>query len=155
MVRELLLRQAYRLYAAVLVIWGAWTLSWSLFGLEMASTTVGYGWLAIAAVGVPVTVGLFATRRSLFEAPAREVDRFTANSLSGWPLVAYAAALVGWSAVFAAWWSGTVSVSSTVVGYGWLAIAAYGTVLTIGLVSTHRSEVLAAVGVQTPENSRV
>ena len=155
MVTDLLLRQAYRLYAAILAIWGGWSLAWTFLPVDMASTTIGYGWLVIAALGVPVTIGLVATRSTLFEVSSPEIRRFEANTFSGVPLVAYAVALVAWSAVFAVWSTAGLGVSATVIGYGWLAIAAYGAVLTVGLVSTHRAEVLAAVGVRTADDARV
>lgn len=155
MVTDLLLRQAYRLYAAMLAIWGGWSLVWTFLPVDMATATIGYGWLVIAALGVPVTAGLVASRSTLFDVSTLEAKRFEANSFSGAPLVAYAVALVVWSAVFAVWSTAGLAVNATVVGYGWLAIAAYGAVLTIGLVSTHRAEVLAAVGVRTPDDARM
>jgi len=54
-----------------------------------------------------------------------------------------------WSLVFLGWATGVVGVSATVVGYGWLAIAAYGTVLTVGLVVIHREKVLDAARIST------
>lgn len=156
-----IVRQGYRLYAAMLVIWGGWSLAWGLFSIEMSPTTIGSGWLLIAGIGVPVTVGLYLSRVSVFDTTTLDIAEFRANSFTGAPLVAYAGLLVVWSVVFTAWWTGvfqgsagTVAVS-TVVGYGWLTIAGYGAALTIGLVSTHRAEVLDAVGVRTIESERI
>lgn len=155
MVTNLLLRQAYRLYAATLAIWGGWSLVWTFLPIDMAASTIGYGWLVIAAVGVPVTAGIIATRSTLFDVSSLEIERFEANTFSGAPLLAYAVALVVWSGVFVIWSTSGLAINATVLGYGWLAIAAYGGVLTVGLVSTHRSEVLAAVGVSTSDNAQL
>lgn len=155
MVVDLLVRQSYRLYAAVLVVWGAWSLAWALLPVDMAATTVGYGWLAIAAFGVPVTLGLALGRSSLFSSSPSEIDRFATNAMSGAPLVAYATALVLWSGVMVAWSAGGLAVPATVVGYGWLAIAAFGVAITVGLVSTHRVEVMAAIGIETPAAEQI
>lgn len=161
MVGTFLVRQGYRLYAATLAIWGGWSLLWGLVSIEMSSTTIGTGWLVIAGIGIPVTMGLYRSRVSVFDTTTPDIAQFQANSITGAPLVAYAGVLVLWSLVFTAWWTGVLQGAiggvavSTVVGYGWLAIAGYGGVLTAVLASTHRSEVMDAVGIRTIERERV
>lgn len=149
MVRKLMVRQGYRFYAAVLVLWAAFIGFWGLSSIPLSPETIGYGWLAVAVIGVPISIGLYATRDSIFTGRQETMDRFTDHTLSGWPLGIYTASIVVWSAVFVAWMNGSIALSPGILAGGWFAIAAYGAVLTVGLISLHRQEVMEAINLRT------
>lgn len=155
MVKQLAVRQGYRFYAAFVVVWAAFGVVWAVGPIDTSATTIGYGWLALAAMGVPVVSGMYATRDDVFSGKTRAINRFNDHSLSGWPLGLYAAAILVWSVVFAAWMTGSLALDATVVAYGWYAIAAYGTVLTIGLISLHRERVVDALGIESVPEERI
>lgn len=154
MVKKLAVRQGYRFYAAVLLIWSAFTALWGGTAIDISATTIGYGWVAIAMSGAPVALGLYATRTHVFDGRVRDINRFNENTLSGWPLGVYAGAIVAWSVVFMGWLTGSLALSPTSIAAGWFLIAIYGTVLTVGLVSSHRDKVMDALHIRTPTQNQ-
>lgn len=150
-----MLRQGYRLYGAALILWAAFTTVWSTPFLQLPTTTIGYGWITIAAAGIPLALGLYVTRADVFTGKPRTINRFNNHSLSGWPLGLYCAALVVWSGVFAGWLLGLTALSPTIVASGWFVIAGYGALLTIGLVTLHRDKVLEAAHIRTPDKDTI
>ncbi|MFA1609995.1 hypothetical protein [Halobellus rubicundus] len=148
---EGVIRQAYRGYGAAVIVWAGWSAVWLGTDLRMDPSVLGYGWLAIAAFGAVVGVsmasvhlrgdGLFRT-----EPNRRRLARFDEHRLSGAPLYAYVAALVGWAVLTGAWTAGLVAgIDAALVGYGWIAIALYGVGLTIALAVTHKRDLADAV----------
>lgn len=147
---KLIMRQSYRLYMGALGVLGAWSLLRSTGTISMDPLTLGYGWIALAVAGGVLTIGLYRTRESTFTGSTEERRQFNRHILSGAPLQLYGLVIVGWAAVFGIWYAGLVEMSTTVLGYGWLAIAAYGAILTTGLISKHSSVVADTL---TPSSS--
>jgi hypothetical protein len=148
-------RQAYRGYGVAAVVWAGWSAVWLGTDLRMDPATVGYGWLAIAAVGAVLGVTMVTMRYhdgyDLFREDRRTVRRFEDHSLSGTPLHIYVGGMGAWSVLTVAWLTGVVgTVGASVVGYGWFAIALYGLGLTVGLAVKHKQELVDAVDDVTP-----
>lgn len=144
-------RQGYRLYLATLAIWSVWTAVWMNLELSISAMTIGYGWYAISLGGIGLTAGLVATRTELFAGSPGSFDRFADSDRTALALGGYAAALVAWSAVSVAWWTGAVPLGTGLVGTGWLAVAAFGLLLTIGLCVAHWSDLAGAARLRTPD----
>lgn len=141
-------RQGYRLYLATLAIWSVWTAVWMNLNLSISATSIGYGWYAISLGGLGLTAGLVTTRTELFAGSRQSVERFSDSGRTAVALGAYTTALVVWSAVSVAWWTGAVALGSELVGTGWLAVAAFGLLLTVGLCVAHWSELSVAAGLR-------
>lgn len=154
MVRKLVVRQGYRFYASVLVLWAGFSALWGLTSIQLSPRTIGFGWLVVAFIGVPISIGLYMTRENVFTGRQRTRERFTDHTLSGWPLGIYAASILAWSAVFVGWIAGSITLTPGIIAGGWFAIAAYGALLTVGLISLHRQEVMDAINLRTPEDIR-
>ncbi|WP_256402178.1 hypothetical protein [Halorubrum salinum] len=140
--------QCFRGYCALAVIVSGFTALWALGVISVAIPVVGYAWFAVAAAGTVVAAGLFTRREEAVEADATDdrLDRFERSSLTGTPLTLYAGALAAWAAVSFGWVLGGMSADGlAVVGYGWLAIAAYGALVGVGLVVNHSTAVATAV----------
>ncbi|MGQ4554490.1 hypothetical protein [Halobellus sp. GM3] len=150
-----IVRQTYRGYGVAAVVWAGWSIAWAGTGLRMDPATIGYGWLAIAAVGA-VLAGTMVTMRvhddyQLFRTDRRHRKRFEAHSLGSTPLHLYVAGMGAWGVLTAAWVLGSVgSLSATIVAYGWFGIALYGAVLTVGLAVKHKQELRDAAVDVTP-----
>lgn len=143
-----LITQCFRGYCALAVIVAGFTALWALGVITVAIPVVGYAWFAVAAVGTVVAVGMLTKQQEAIEADATEarLTRFEESSLTGTPLNLYIGALAGWAAVSFGWVLGGMSAAGlSVVGYGWLAIAAYGVVVGIGLARTHSEDVAVAI----------
>ncbi|MFB6090214.1 MAG: hypothetical protein ABEJ97_04070 [Halobellus sp.] len=145
-------RQVYRGYGIAALVWAGWSLVWLGTDIRMEPSTIGYGWLTVAAVGLVLGVTMTGMRVhddfQLFRTDEnrRTLRRFDDHSLSGTPLHLYIGLLAVWSALTLAWVTGAVAaVGTTVVGYGWLAIALYGGVLTVGLAVQHKQRLADAV----------
>ncbi|WP_049983880.1 hypothetical protein [Halorubrum sp. BV1] len=142
------LTQCFRGYCALAVVVSGFTALWALGVISVAVPVVGYAWFAVAAVGTVVAAGMFARREEVIESDATDdrIDRFERTSLTGTPLALYVGALAAWTAVSFGWVLGGMSADGlALVGYGWLAIAAYGAVVGVGLAVTHGDAVTTAV----------
>jgi len=143
-----LVTQSFRGYCAVAVIVAGFTGLWAVDVISVAIPVVGYAWLAVAAIGTLVAVGMAARPEEVIEPDATDdrIEEFEETAVTGAPLNLYAVALAAWACVSFGWVLGGMSAAGlTVVGYGWLAIAAYGVLVAAGLVATHSDEVATAV----------
>lgn len=141
------LTQCFRGYAAVAVVVAGFTALWALGIIEVALPIVGYAWFAVAAVGVFVSVGIAAKDDEVIEADATEerVETFEDATVTGRPFEGYILALAVWAAVSFGWVLGGSSAAGLdVVGYGWLAIAAYGVVVGLGIARNHSEDIATA-----------
>ncbi len=147
MMRQLL-TQSFRGYAAIAAVIAGFTALWALGFIEMSMSIVGYAWFAVAAVGTVVAVGMATKPDEVVEpdATADRIEAFEGTIVTGRPLDLYIGALAGWAAVSFGWVLGGASAAGlTVVGYGWLAIAAYGVLVGAGLLMNHSDDVATAV----------
>lgn len=141
------LTQCFRGYAAVAVVVAGFTALWALGIIEIALPIVGYAWFAVAAAGVFVSVGITAKNDEVIEPDAAEerVETFEDATVTGRPFEGYILALAVWAAVSFGWVLGGMSAAGLdVVGYGWLAIAAYGVVVGLGIARNHSEDVATA-----------
>ncbi len=143
-----ILTQCFRGYAAVGALAAGGTAFWALGAIDASMPLVGYGWLAVAAFGLVVAVGMAVKREEVIEpdmTPER-IEAFENTTFTGRPLELYLVALSLWAAVSFGWVLGGMSASGlAVVGYGWLAVAAYGGAVGAGIVMNHREDVVRAV----------
>ena len=80
------------------------------------------------------------------DATTARIETFEASAITARPLELYMGALAAWAAVSFGWVLGGMSASGlAVVGYGWLSIAIYGGVVSIGLAMNHREDVTTAL----------
>lgn len=121
------------MYAAVLVLWAAWSGGWLAPDVAMAASAVGTGWLAIAAFGAVVGVALGLTRVSdeyrLFKTQSNRerIRRFRDHVFGGGFLGLYVVALAAWSLLTVKWVVLNLGiVGRSIVAYGWFLIALYG-----------------------------
>jgi hypothetical protein len=143
-----ILTQCFRGYAAIGVVAAGFTALWALGVVDVAMPLVGYAWFVVAAVGTVVAVGLATKKEEAVEQDAVEerIEVFETATVTGRPLELYIGLLAAWAAVSFGWVLGGMAASGlVVVGYGWLAIAAYGVVVGIGIAMNHRTEVATAV----------
>ncbi len=150
-------RQAYRLYAAALVLWAAWSGVWLVTDIGMTASAVGTGWFVVAAFGAIVGVALALTRVSdeyrLFETGTNRerVRRFRDHVFGGQFLGLYVVAIAAWSFLTVEWVVVDLGiVGRTIVAYGWFLVALYGLALTIGLTTKHGEAVVEEVDEVTP-----
>jgi hypothetical protein len=150
-------RQAYRLYAAALVLWAAWSGVWLVTEIGMTASTVGTGWLVVAAFGAVVAVGLGLTRASdeyrLFKTRSNRerIRRFRDHAFGGGFLGLYVVALAAWSFLTVEWVVINLGiVGRSIVAYGWFMIAVYGLALAVGLTTKHSEAVAEEVDAVTP-----
>ncbi|TKX73718.1 hypothetical protein EXE46_12655 [Halorubrum sp. GN11_10-6_MGM] len=130
------------------VIVAGFTALWALGVIDVAVPIVGYAWFAVAAIGTVVAVGMTTRKDDVVEADAstERVEEFEEATVTGLPLNLYVGALAAWAAVSFGWVLGGMSAAGLeVVGYGWLAIAAYGAIVGIGLARNHNDELATAV----------
>lgn len=142
------LTQLFRSYAALAVAVAGFTALWAIGVVDVSMPLVGYAWLAVAAVGGVVALGMVTKQEEALEADASDerIEQFEESSLTGWPLEGYVASLALWAAVSFGWILGGQSPDGLlVVGYGWLAIAVYGLLVGIGIVNNHRKAVAKAI----------
>jgi hypothetical protein len=145
--RETLTR-FFRGYAAIAVIVAGFTALWALGVIDVAIPLVGYAWFAVAAVGTVVAVGMTVKNEEVIETDAAEerISEFEKAMVTGRPFEFYIGALAAWAAVSFGWVLGGMSAAGlTVVGYGWLAIAAYGLVVGLGIIMNHKEELSTVV----------
>jgi len=124
------------------------TALWALGVISVAVPIIGYAWFAVAGVGTVVAVGMVSREDEVIEPDMgdKRVEEFESASLTSGPLDIYIGALAAWAAVSFGWVLGGMSAAGLgVIGYGWLAIAAYGVVLAVGLVRNHSEDVAVAV----------
>jgi hypothetical protein len=148
MVRKFMVDQGFRVYSIALLVVAGFTGAWSLGAVDAAPLTLGVLWAGVAALGgIAAVVMALRKDRAVADDMSRERRRtFETNPLTGTPLNVYLAGLAGWAAVTLAWLAAGLGTGfATVVGYGWVAVAAYGGVLTLGLVVTHSETVITAV----------
>ncbi len=141
-------RQCFRGYAAIGVIAAGFTAAWAMGIVDVAIPLVGYAWFAVAAVGTVIAVGMVTKKEAVIEPNAADerIDTFEESTVTGRPFELYIGALAAWAAVSFGWVLGGMSAAGlTVVGYGWLAIAAYGVIVGIGIALNHRNDVATAV----------
>lgn len=150
-------RQAYRLYAAALVLWAAWSGVWLVTDIGMTASNIGAGWLVVAAFGAVVCVGLGLTRVSdeyrLFKTQSNRerIRRFRDHVFGGGFLGLYVVALAAWSFLTVEWVVINLGlVGRSIVAYGWFMIALYGLALGIGLTTKHSEAVTEEVDELTP-----
>jgi hypothetical protein len=143
-----ILRQCFRGYAAIGVIAAGFTAAWAMGIVDVTIPLVGYAWFAVAAVGTVIAVGMVTRRETVIESNAADerVEAFERSSVTGRPFELYIAALAAWAAVSFGWVLGGMSPAGlTVVGYGWLAIAAYGASVGVAIAINHRDDVATAI----------
>lgn len=143
-----LLTQCFRAYAVIGVLAAGFTALWTIGVIDVAIPFVGYAWLGVAAVGTVVAVGMITKKDEVIEPDAVEerIDDFEDATVTGRPFDLYIGALAMWAAVSSGWVLGGMSAAGlTVVGYGWLAIAAYGVVVVAGIALNHKADIVDAV----------
>ncbi|MDB9252873.1 hypothetical protein [Halorubrum ezzemoulense] len=143
-----LVTQSFRGYCALAVIVAGFTGLWAVGVISVEIPVVGYAWFAVAGIGTLVAAGMAAQPEEVIEADATDerVEEFEETTVTGAPLNLYAAALAAWACVSFGWVLGGMSAAGlTVVGYGWLVVAAYGALVAAGLVATHSEEVTTAI----------
>lgn len=143
-----LLTQSFRGYAAIAAIVAGFTALWAIGIVEVSISIVGYAWFAVAAVGTVVAIGMAAKPEEVIEPDATDerIETFEESELTGTPLNTYVVALAMWAAVSFGWVLGGMSAAGlTVVGYGWLAIAAYGLIVALGIALNHSDDIETAI----------
>ncbi|OYR56515.1 hypothetical protein [Halorubrum halodurans] len=143
-----LVTRSFRAYSALAVTLAGLTALWALDVVAVPIPVVGYGWLGVAVVGTLVAVGMYTAPEATLERDATDerLETFEESTFTGRPLELYIGALAVWAAVSFGWVVGGMSPGGLeLVGYGWLAIAFYGAVVVIGLVTTHGDAVATAV----------
>ena len=137
-------RQAYRLYAAALVLWAAWSGVWLVTDVGTTASAVGTGWLVVAAFGAMVGVALALTRVSdeyrLFKTRTNRerIRRFRGHAFGGQFLGLYVVAIAAWSFLTVEWLVVNLGiVGRPIVAYGWFLVALYGLALAVGLTTKH------------------
>lgn len=150
MANKLLIDQGFRVYAIALLVVGVFTGLWGTGIVTLEPTTIGYVWIAMAVIGASVAVAVVANRdHALVNDMATERrETFIDNPLTDTPLHIYFG-LLGFLSVSTAGLLalGLGNTAITLVGYGWVAAAGYGVVLTLGLVVTHANSVKKAASV--------
>lgn len=150
MAHKLLIDQGFRVYAIALLVVGAFTGLWGAGIVTLEPTTIGYVWIAMAVFGAAVAIaaGINKDRTLVDDMAAERRSKFEDNPLTDTPLHIYVGLLGLLSVATAALVAvGLGSTAVTLVGYGWVAAAGYGVVLTLGLVVTHANSVKKAVSV--------
>lgn len=145
---RVLLTQCFRGYAAVGALGAVLTALLAFGVVDISLSALGYGWLGVAALGAVVGLGILTNKETVLEADTsfQRLETFEETVFTGRPLDAYIVALGAWAAVSVGWVLGGMSTSGlTVVGYGWLSIAAYGAFVGIGIVLNHREDVRTAI----------
>lgn len=143
-----ILNQCFRGYAALGVIAAGFTALWAVGVIDVAMPLVGYAWFVVAAAGTVIAVTMARKPDEVIESDAADdrIETFEEATVTGRPLDMYIGALAAWAAVSFGWVLGGMGAAGlTVVGYGWLAIAAYGVVVGIGIAKNHSEDVTAAV----------
>lgn len=143
-----LFTQCFRAYAVIGVLAAGFTALWTLGVIDVAVPFVGYAWLAVAAVGTVIAVGMITKKETVIEPDAAEerLDDFEDATVTGRPFDLYIGALAMWAAVSFGWVLGGMGTAGlTVVGYGWFAIAAYGLVVGLGIALNHKEDVADAI----------
>ncbi|OYR85491.1 hypothetical protein DJ84_02420 [Halorubrum ezzemoulense] len=143
-----LVTQSFRGYCALAVIVAGFTGLWAVGVISVEIPVVGYAWFAVAGIGTLVAAGMAAQPEEVIEPDATDerLEEFEETTVTGAPLNLYAAALAASACVSFGWVLGGMSAAGlTVVGYGWLAVAAYGALVAAGLVATHSEEVTTAI----------
>ncbi len=133
-------------YAVIAVAAAGFTALWALGVIDLAMPLIGYAWFAVAAVGTVVAIGITTNKREALEIDVAkaQLEAFEESPLTGRPFELYMSALAAWAAVSFGWVLGGMSATGlAVVGYGWLVIAVYGTVVGIGIAMNHRENVTA------------
>lgn len=143
-----ILNQCFRGYAVLGIIAAGFTALWAIGLIEVSIPLIGYAWLAVAAVGTVVAVGMLTKQEEVIEVDAADerIEEFEKATVTGRPFDLYIGALAAWAAVSFGWVLGGMSTAGlTVVGYGWLAIAVYGAIVGIGIIINHREDVATAI----------
>lgn len=143
-----LLTQCFRGYAAIGVIAAGFTALWAIGIIDVAIPLVGYAWFIVAAAGTVIVVGMVTKQEEVImpDATTERIEAFEETPVTGRPLELYIGALATWAAVSFGWVLGGMSAAGlTVVGYGWLTIAAYGVIIGIAIAMNHREDVATAV----------
>ncbi len=133
-------------YAVIAVAAAGFTALWALGVIDLAMPLIGYAWFAVAAVGTVVAIGITTNKREALEIDVAkaQLEAFEESPLTGRPFELYMSALAAWAAVSFGWVLGGMSATGlAVVGYSWLVIAVYGTVVGIGIAMNHRENVTA------------
>ena len=139
-----MLTQCFRGYAAIAAVVAGFTALWALGVINVAIPLIGYAWFGVAAVGTVVAVGMATKKGDVVEPDAADerIEEFEDATVTGRPFDLYIGSLAAWAAVSFGWVLGGMSGAGlTVVGYGWLAIAAYGLVVGIGIAMNHKEDV--------------
>lgn len=148
MVQKIAIDQCFRGYCVATVIAAVFTVLAVVGVIGASLTAFGYAWIALAFIGAAIAVAMGAKKEEVLLADNSERRRrqFEAGAFSGAPLTAYVVLLGALAFASIGWvYSGGALVNAAVVGYGWLAVAGYGAILTIGLVVTHSDDVAAAL----------
>ena len=92
-----LVTQSFRGYCAVAVIVAGFTGLWAVDVISVAIPVVGYAWLAVAAIGTLVAVGMAARPEEVIEPDATDdrVAEVEETTVTGAPPQLHAVALAG------------------------------------------------------------
>jgi hypothetical protein len=138
----------FRTYAIGVLI-GALLTAVALFDVYAFSMTMlGAVWVVLAIFGGVVAVGMTTKKEVVLvdDQTGEQKERFETTDLTGLPLSVYFVSAAVWSGVSAGWTLGGQSVDTLfTIGYGWLAIAAYGAVLGVGIAVRHSTDITEAV----------
>lgn len=141
-------RIGFRTYAVAVAAGALLTVASVFEAISLPATGLGAVWVLLALLGALVVVGM-TTRKQvvlLDDQTDRELERFETTDLTGLPLNAYVVFAAMWAAVSFGWLLGGRSLDALfTIGYGWLAVAAYGAVLGVGLAVHHSRDISEAI----------
>lgn len=138
----------FRVYSVAIAIVAVFTALFAMGYITVSPTLFGGAWLALAALGGVIILGLTVNKDETIKADRTEERRRTWESslFTGWLLNIYLIAAAIWAGVSFGWFIGGQSAASIpVVGYGWLAVAGYGALVLVGTVASHSEHVATAV----------
>ena len=134
----------FRAYAIAVVL-GALVTVASIFNVVNLSTNIlGSIWVLLAVLGAIVIVGMTTQQQVVLVSDQTngEKERFETTDLTGLPLSVYFVSAAIWAGVSFGWILGGRSLDTLfAIGYGWLAIAAYGAILGLGIAINHSRDI--------------
>ncbi|MFB6186415.1 MAG: hypothetical protein ABEI86_06055 [Halobacteriaceae archaeon] len=138
----------FRAYGISVGVAGVFT---ALLAFELVSITptlFGGMWLALAIAGGVIAVGLTLNRDEVVLEDRSEArcQRWNECMFTGWLLNIYLIAAAIWAGVSFGWFIGGQSAAGIpAVGVGWIAIAAYGGFVAVGMTLYHFEYVTTAL----------
>jgi hypothetical protein len=138
----------FRTYAVAAAAVALLTVASVFDAVSLPATALGAAWVLLALLGAVVIVGMTARKQVVLldDQSGQELERFETTDLTGLPLNAYVVFAAMWAAVSFGWLLGGRSLDALfTIGYGWLAVAAYGAILAVGLAVHHSRDISEAV----------